>query len=87
VKAEALILFKSQRHSAQPLGTQAFFKNFSTRANTLSLSIHDSQKRSIWFRQVFSLAKLPLGETFLERIVTQAVLRGANNVADFHVPF
>jgi hypothetical protein len=76
VKAEALILFKSQRHSAQPLETQAFFKNFSTRVNTLSLSIHDSQKQFIWFMQVLPLAKLPLGETFLERIVTIAVLRG-----------
>ena len=75
MKSEALILDKSLRLVAQPLGTQAF-KKFSTRVNTLSVSIHDSQKRSIWFMQVFSLAKLPLGETFIERFVTQAVLRG-----------
>jgi hypothetical protein len=71
VKAEALTLFRSQRHSAQLLGTQAFFKNFSTRVNTLSVSIHGSQKNSIWFMQVFSLANCRWVETFVERIVTK----------------
>jgi len=75
VKSEDLILVKSQRHSAQGLETQDFKKS-STKVNTLSVSIHDSQKKSIWFMQVLSLAKLPPGDTFLERIVTQPVLRG-----------
>jgi hypothetical protein len=82
VKSEALILFRSQRRSAQPLGTQAF-KNSSTKLNTLSVSIEDSQKKSIWFMQVFSLAKLPPGETFLERIVTKQIHATSNNVANF----
>ena len=75
MKSEALIVMKSLRHVAQPLGSQDFKKS-ATRVNTLSVSISHSQENSIWFMQVLSLANCRSVNPSLKGIVTQAVLRG-----------